>query len=222
MYQLLETIRLEAKKFCNLDLHAKRMRESRAKLFGVDKPIPLASYLEVPSGFGESRYKCSLPYGRSIGTAEYSPYTPIPITKLVVVNSAPFDYSLKWIDRSALDALKTRGHTILQNRSGVSGPDGGVVRGSFEIIISIEGRITDTSYSNIAFRDGERWVTPAQPLLEGTKRRELLDSGVLREKAITVDEMSSYGSVTLINSMLDPGEIEIPTQYIAYDPEIDP
>ena len=46
------------------------------------------------------------------------------------------------------------------------------------------GRLTDTSYSNIALFDGNRWVTPAHPLLKGTMRQSLIDKGLLKEKGI--------------------------------------
>ena len=199
------------------------MRESRARLFAVDEPIRLVSLLNAPPDIGAGRYKCRLPYGRSIGPAEYSPYTPLPITNLVVVESPHFDYSYKWSDRSRFESLKSRGKKILseaRSRGGGKSWDRDIDSGCFEIIIAIAGRITDTTYSNIAFYDGERWLTPSHPLLEGTKRRELLQSGLLSESEIMIDDIESFRSVTMINAMLDPGDIELPIDSIVYDSAI--
>jgi 4-amino-4-deoxychorismate lyase len=43
-----------------------------------------------------------------------------------------------------------------------------------DILIVKDGYITDTSFSNIVFFDGDKWVTPARPLLRGTMRESLL------------------------------------------------
>ena len=44
-----------------------------------------------------------------------------------------------------------------------------------EIIIIKNGLVTDTSIANLAFFDKGQWITPAQPLLNGTTRQRLLD-----------------------------------------------
>ena len=51
-----------------------------------------------------------------------------------------------------------------------------------DILIVKNGLLTDTSIANIALYDGNDWYTPLHPLLKGTKRAELLDKGVLKEK----------------------------------------
>ena len=60
-----------------------------------------------------------------------------------------FDYSLKYQDRSKLDRL----FAMRGDRD--------------EVLITINGIITDTSYSNVVLFDGSTWYTPEQPLLEG-------------------------------------------------------
>ena len=71
-----------------------------------------------------------------------------------------------------------------------------------EIIIVKNGRLTDTSYSNIALFDGNRWVTPAHPLLKGTMRQSLIDKGLLEEKDIMAEDFPKYLEVRLINAMM--------------------
>lgn len=53
--------------------------------------------------------------------------------------------------------------------------------------------------------DGQRWVTPRQPLLRGTMRQSLLDTGQLVERDIRYDEWGCYEKVSLINAMMPLG-----------------
>jgi 4-amino-4-deoxychorismate lyase len=53
-------------------------------------------------------------------------------------------------------------------------------------------------------------------LLNGVKRQALLASGVLIEKTITIDDLAQYECVSLINAMLDPGEVVVPITNIIY------
>ena len=71
-----------------------------------------------------------------------------------------------------------------------------------EIIIEKEGYLTDTTISNIAFYDGEKWVTPSHPLLPGTMRAKLLDEGFLHKKEIKKEDLKNYSQIALMNSMI--------------------
>jgi 4-amino-4-deoxychorismate lyase len=94
------------------------------------------------------------------------------------------DYHLKYADRSALARL-------LQRRDDCD-----------EILIVRDGAITDTSYSNVAFFDGRKYVTPDTFLLNGTRRQYLLGTGVLTECRITPSDLGGFERVVLINAML--------------------
>ena len=63
--------------------------------------------------------------------------------------------------------------------------------------------ITDTSIANIAFYDGEKWLTPKRPLLKGTTRARYLKSGLVIEKDIFVDDIKLFTKVALMNAMID-------------------
>ncbi|WP_333578016.1 aminotransferase class IV, partial [Leyella stercorea] len=71
------------------------------------------------------------------------------------------------------------------------------------------GLLTDTSFTNVAVFDGERWLTPKYPLLLGTKRASLLERQVIKEADISVETLMNAQKVSLINAMIDLGEIEI-------------
>jgi 4-amino-4-deoxychorismate lyase len=93
------------------------------------------------------------------------------------------DYNLKYADRSALEALKAER------------PD------ADDVLIVKNGYVTDTTIANIAFFDGERWLTPATPLLEGTTRARLIDEGVLTPAPIRYDAIDHFKSVALFNAL---------------------
>ena len=83
-----------------------------------------------------------------------------------------------------------------------------------EVIIVKDGYITDTSYTNLCFFDGTTWFTPDTPLLPGTMRQRLLDQGIIKEKSIPLSDLNKYQSISLINAMMDLGELVIPVSKI--------
>ena len=81
---------------------------------------------------------------------------------------------------------------------------------SDEIIIVKHGLLTDTSFTNLAIYDGDRWITPKRPLLLGTKRAALLDKGIIQEADITLNDLQNAVKVSLFNAMIEFGEREVP------------
>jgi 4-amino-4-deoxychorismate lyase len=102
---------------------------------------------------------------------------------LVEVNEK-LDYHLKYADRSVLTSLSEK-------------------RGDCdEILIIQNGHVTDTSFSNVVFTDGKRFVTPDTYLLPGTMRANLLRSATIMESSIRVEDIKRYTHIALINAML--------------------
>ncbi len=167
------------------------MRKSRRELFGIDEPVRLGELPTPPDSVDDRRHKCRLLYGRRIGTPQFEPYHPQRVTSLRAVAAESLDYHLKYADRRLLTELRKR-------------------RGECdEIIIVVDGMVTDTSYSNLAFFDGSRWYTPDTPLLAGTKRDELIRTGTLEVARIAVSDIHRYERASLINSMLDLDQISV-------------
>lgn len=177
---LLETIKCEGGHFHHLEYHQKRVDRSRRELFGSTDTLDLASILKAPD---KKLYRCRVRYSQKIVSIEYLPYRPKEIKTLKVVAS-DVTYHYKFSDRSTLDKL-------LQENPEAD-----------DIIIEKEGLITDTTIANIALFDGEQWVTPKKPLLEGTMRAYLLGQGFLHPKDITSDSLKKYEKVALMNAML--------------------
>lgn len=200
----IETICIIKAEVMNLSRHIERMRRT-ASHFGFNAPaLPnLTSLLAkeilesrsavdkgntlqhtYPSETTCSKIKCRIKYHKTIEEITFAEYHPKKINSLKIVE-ASFDYSFKYADRSSLNALSS-------------------LKGNCdELLITRNGIITDTSYSNIVFSQGNQYFTPQHPLLNGTKRQKLLQEGVIFEKNIHRDTLHQYDRVYLINAMLD-------------------
>jgi len=196
MCRLLETIRVESKRFFNLPYHNRRLNRSRRELFGDVPAIDLERVLRIPPGLGTGRFKCRVICNTSIRSVEFEPYELKPVTCLKIVDGRGIAYGNKYADRNSLNRL----HALREDCD--------------DVLIVRDGKITDTTYANVAFFTGIRWYTPNTYLLPGTKRRQLIDSGELQTKEIAVSDLSSYVSVALINAMIDLGEVTLPVSSI--------
>lgn len=185
MSLLFETIKVEGKKFHNLAYHNNRLNSSRFDLFGAKEIISLDDVLRVPDLIDEELHKCKVNYQNKIEKVEFSRYQPKSIQTLKVVHSDNFKYSYKYTDRTEIDRL-------FQKRAECD-----------DILIVQNGMVTDTSYCNIIFFDGKKWVTPNTPLLQGTKRALLLDQGEIVEAPVKLTDLSEFSHFMLINAMLD-------------------
>ena len=177
---LLETIKIEDGKLANLSYHQARFDKSRKDLFSITDKIDLITIIKSPRN---GLYRCRIVYDRDIVSIEYIPYKEKNITKLKVISSN-INYAYKYANRETFTKL-------LQEYSAYD-----------EIIIEKEGYLTDTTISNIAFYDGEKWVTPSHPLLPGTMRAILLDEGSLHKKKIRKEDLKHYSQIALMNSMI--------------------
>jgi len=178
---LLETIKIENGKVFNLPYHQKRFDLSRKELFeSKDNISLLEAIVNIPI---DGLYRCRVIYGRDIYSIEYIPYKAKNIEKLKVI-SLEISYKYKYENRDIFNKL-------LEKYSMYD-----------ELIIVKNGYITDTTISNIAFYNGNQWITPQNPLLKGTMRERLLDNGMLQTKKIKIDKIYSYKKVALMNAMI--------------------
>jgi 4-amino-4-deoxychorismate lyase len=160
------------------------MNKSRLDLFGCTDFINLENEVIIPDFVSDDIYKCRVIYSRSIKSVEFLPYIPKPIKTLQLVECNIIDYTYKFLERNIFDELKSKSKCD-------------------DILIVKHKLITDTSYSNIVFYDGEKWVTPSTPLLCGTKREYLLQSGKIVEMEISIQDLKLFKKAALINSMID-------------------
>ncbi len=187
MSQLFETIKLQNKKLFNLEYHNERMNNARSILFGAKDIINLEEIIKIPEGISNNVFKCRVVYSDKINDIEFQPYYEKKVNSLQLINVDWIDYSYKYLDRSNLQKLLCK--CIAD-----------------EVLIIKNGFVTDTTYSNVVFFDGNNYFTPNIPLLKGTKREKLLREGKIHEIEIKISDMNKYQSLFLINAMLDIDE----------------
>jgi len=184
MCQFIESIKVEKRHFFNLPYHQARMDSSRLRAFGQVGKIDLKKHLKIPESLGLEIYKCRVLYGKDIEAIDFTLYQPRTIKTLKLIEDNNIEYTFKYADRENINLL-------FEQRINCD-----------DILIVKNNLITDTSYCNIIFFDGNKWLTPQQPLLKGTKRQQLLDEGKIYEIRITVEDLGSFLKFMLINAML--------------------
>jgi 4-amino-4-deoxychorismate lyase len=182
MSRFIESIRWEFGQYHLLDYHSKRMERTMREVFGVNQKIDLSRILKRPSGI-EPLQKCRIIYDRELRKIEWLPYSRklTSLHQFVIDNSIRYKY--KFEKRDHLNALK--------NQMSAQG----------DIIIVKNNFITDAYYSNLVFFDGEQWVTPENPLLEGVMRGFLIDQKIIRTGHISLDDLTSFQVFKKINAL---------------------
>ncbi|WP_163714115.1 aminotransferase class IV family protein [Mangrovibacterium lignilyticum] len=191
MCQLLETIKLENGRLFNLKYHNRRMNEARQELFVGCTPVELENEIQVPEDCLNGLYRCRVLYAERIEKIEFIPQHVRSFSSLKLVTHDTIDYHFKYAERSTLNELfAQRGNAD-------------------EIIIVKNGEITDCTIGNLVFFDGQKWLTPTHPLLNGTQRQKLLETDEIQEKTIHPTDLSSYQKAGIINAFFDLGNMPI-------------
>jgi len=171
-----ETIKINDGVIYNIEYHQERFKRTSSL------HVNLQDYINPPAkGF----YRCKLIYNaEEIINVEFFSYKKKKIHSIFLVECDDFEYSKKYLDRSKFDLFLNQ-------------------QEADEILIIKNGFLTDTSIANIAFYDGEKWITPQQPLLEGTTRKRYLDKGFIYEENITLDMIKKFSKIAFLNAMID-------------------
>lgn len=172
MSLLFESIRCHEGNFINLDYHEKRLNRSRQEVLKFYSSITLKTII-VPEEAKKGLWKCRVSYAAKVDKIEFSKYSPANPRAFKLV-TADIQYDYKFEDRAAIDTLFARRGT------------------ADDIVIVVDGQITDSSYGNLIFKRGEQWLTPIKPLLPGTMRAALLDNGKITPEKITPNDLSLF------------------------------
>ena len=191
MSPLVESIKLKDGIVYNLAYHQDRLNRSLHELFTKAAAIDLAKELADIRLNYSGLCKVRVVYGPAVEKIEVESYTYRSVNSLKVVYHNDIDYHLKFTDRQLLNSLYSQRESC------------------DDIIIVKNGLVTDAFTANLLFFDGHQWITPNSPLLKGTKRQLLLDTGLITEKQVTVDALASFHKVGLINAMIDFDEMPI-------------
>lgn len=180
--RFIESIRVCDGKFCSLEWHLRRMRQTIA-YWQYPLDLSILSW-QVPEELGSGIFKCRIVYDSQIREITYSPYQPRIIRSLKLVDGDALDYAFKYEDRSVIMRL-------LQLKESCD-----------DILITKGGYITDTSYSNVVLENSEGLFVPHTFLLNGTRRQRLLSEGIVRERAIRPSDLGQYHRLYLINALI--------------------
>lgn len=183
MSRFIETIKVLNKELQNVEYHSLRYNKTHINFYGLTEGIDLKNIINIPEILDNSIYKCRITYSETIDKIEFLPYKIKPVKSLKLVIDNDIEYNYKFADRTCFTNLMSKEHD--------------------DILIVKKGLITDTSFSNIAFYDSEKWVTPSKPLLLGTKLKQLLKAKQIFYADITPEDLTNYKEAKLINAMLD-------------------
>ena len=189
MYPLFETVCIRDAKVMYPEWHIRRYEESFLRFYGYPPQEPLFDSVSLIDSLqrlpASDTVKMKILYGSKGKIVELLPYSSKNIQTLKMVEADDIDYSLKFADRSCLDELTAQ-------------------RGIYDDILIIKDEmVTDSSFCNIVFFDGDRYITPSTPLLRGVARQRLLDLGVIEEREIKAVDIGKFGSFVRMNAMRD-------------------
>ena len=187
MSRFIETLCIQNGEIRNLEGHQKRCDKTRYKKFGFTDELDLAAQIKLEENQRIGKFKCRILYGKIVESVEILSYEIRKINSIKLVLNNEIDYRFKSEDRAVFELIKD---SITED----------------EIIILKNGEITDTSYSNLVFFDGENWITPTSYLLNGTMRQSLLQSGRIKEEEVNPKDFNRFVSFKLINAMMDLDE----------------
>lgn len=182
--RFIETIKVKDGQFYNQPLHIARVLRTVYDHFGTILDLHLTENI-IPQDMKSGTVKCRIVYSDTIESLDFERYSFRDINSLALVHDDRIEYTYKAENREQLQALLA------------------LKKDCDDILIVKNGYITDTSYSNIVFENEEGLFTPRTPLLEGTKRRYLLNCGTIKEADITTGDLHKYTSAYLINAMID-------------------
>ncbi|MBN1650387.1 MAG: aminotransferase class IV [Bacteroidales bacterium] len=183
MSQFIESIRILNGTIELSDYHNDRFNATRKSFFCVDEDIDLVQCIAIPKAFRKGLVKCRVLYDLAILDMQFVHYQAAPIRTLQLVD-ASVNYAYKFANREQLNALKAKANS------------------ADEVLIVNNGKVSDTSFSNILFYKNGHWFTPDSPLLAGVQREFLLNRGQIEELRISPQELSQFESFMLINAML--------------------
>lgn len=198
MFPLFESLCVQDGKLLNSQWHENRFQTSYNQYYGSPAPFFLLEGLNIPNNFSKGRVKLRIRYNQKDRIFHFEHYQTQKIESLQLVYTEELDYSYKYTERENLNAL------FAQKGK------------SDDVLIVIKGRITDSSYANVVFFDGNEWWTPNHPLLKGTCRARLLSQEIIKEILLEVNDLKNFKGLKLINAMRDMDQPIIPIENLIY------
>jgi len=194
MSQFIESIRIHNGVAENLAFHQKRVNKTLGQKTGEGLNLnELIQELQIPEN---GLFKWRLEYSKDIiKQNQLIPYAERTVKRIQLVEAPDLKYALKYSDRNSFRRL------LIQSNAD-------------DIIITQNGYLTDASYSNLFFWDGQQWATPSTPLLNGTQREIILNKKLALEKQIHRNDLGNYTHFKRVNAMMVWEKSKIENIYI--------
>jgi|AntRauTorcE11898_2_1112593.scaffolds.fasta_scaffold18410_1 4-amino-4-deoxychorismate lyase len=185
MCLLFESIKVVNRQIFNREYHEARIRKAQQSLF-EEATSSIIDQVKFPESLKpDTVYKLRITYNTQIQQYHFSEYHPRKISSLQCIVDNQLSYPHKFENRNRIKNLF--------DQKGEAD----------DIIIIKKGKVTDSSYTSLAFLKDGRWYTPDTPLLPGTKRAYYLEKGMLEEAEITLNNIKYFEGVCLVNAFLD-------------------
>ena len=183
MSQFIESIRVSNREPENLHFHQLRMNRTLMH-YGKQPYMNLIDLFDSTCINNDNVIKWRIVYSlEQIIDISYTDYSVKNIGSVALANLHGHQYDFKFEDRGWI--------TTLLNTAGAD-----------EIIMCDDGVLKDASYANIVFYDGANWYTPENPLLEGTRRAQLLLEGKIQLMDIRLSHLKKFDQVKFINALM--------------------
>jgi len=195
MYRVFETIKVVDGKPQNLFYHQKRINWTFHNYYKINPSFSIekiSADLTFPDGIN----RLKIIYDPSNVEIQISPYNRKRVDYFYIVELDHLDYRFKYENRQVLEQYCKADYG--------------------EPIFLINGFITDTTFSNLAFFDGHKWWTPSTYLLWGTKRELLIDSNKINVSEMRLSDLGCFKKFCLINSMNELDEFSFSIDSIRY------
>ena len=179
----------------NIYWHNQRFNSARSQLFGIDDVVNLRNYIQIPKAFNNGVVKCRISYNYVIHDVEFEKYQLRPILSLKAIHS-DIIYDFKYKEREAINQL----YALKDSCD--------------DILIIKDGQVTDTSYGNVAFLAHGKWYVPDRPLLQGTRRMNLISKSKVTPISIRTNDLHRYSHISVFNALIPLGKITIPVSSI--------
>ncbi|HZJ79358.1 MAG TPA: aminotransferase class IV [Dysgonamonadaceae bacterium] len=166
----IEVIKVENGVFVNPQPHIERIFRTTLHFFA--KPLSVELYNDIiPAHLhAVGIVKCRIVYGSEIVSIDFEPYKMRSIQSLSMVEHNTINYKYKYLNRDMINKLRAQ-HSETD-----------------EILIIKNSKVTDTSFTNVVFRDTMgKLYTPKSPLLAGI-------NGFYLIKSLFISEMIDYNA----------------------------
>jgi len=184
MCLFIETICYEKGCFQRIELHNERFNRTRKQFFGLQTPFQLELLLSVPPDLKDETVKCTITYEVDIISIDYTLYQIRLVNSLQMVVDDTIDYAFKYADRTKLNSLfDLRGQ-------------------SDDILIIKNGFVTDTFYANIVFKKDDKWYSPSNPLLKGTRIDRYIREGLVTPALLRPSDLPIFSEARIVNAMI--------------------